>query len=145
MHGARLAAVLFAIAAALVGPATSAHAAAPLNVDVSQRHLNESEQAIAVNPTNPQNIVMVSNVGHAEAGLTAGMLEGVSFDAGMTWTTRLIATGAGDVLGDACCDPSLAFDEHGNLFLTYLYAVEDQVPVALSTDGGLTFRVIANI
>ena len=29
--------------------------------------------------------------------------------------------------------------------MTYLYQVEDQVPVALSTDGGLTFHVIANI
>jgi hypothetical protein len=48
-------------------------------------------------------------------------------------------------LGDTCCDPSLSFDEHGNLFMTYLYQVENAVPVALSTDGGLTFRVIANI
>ena len=29
--------------------------------------------------------------------------------------------------------------------MTYLYQVENQVPVALSTDGGLTFSVIANI
>src|SRR5262249_10613085 len=41
--------------------------------------------------------------------------------------------------------PSLSFDQYGNLFLTYLYEAEDQVPVALSTDGGLTFHVIANI
>jgi len=47
--------------------------APPVNIDVSQRHLNESEEAIAVNPVNPANIVMVTNVGHAEAGLTAGM------------------------------------------------------------------------
>src|SRR5512140_1783751 len=120
--------------------------AAPVpNVDVSQRHLNESEEAIAVNPANPNNIVTVTNVGHGEAGLTAGMFEGVSFDGGQTWTRKLIALGAGDPLGDACCDPSLSFDSHGNLFMTYLYQVEDQVPVALSTDGGLTFHVIANI
>jgi hypothetical protein len=29
--------------------------------------------------------------------------------------------------------------------MTYLYQVENQVPVALSTDGGLSFKVIANI
>ena len=29
--------------------------------------------------------------------------------------------------------------------MTYLYQVEDQVPIALSTDGGLTFSLIANI
>ncbi len=118
-------------------------ASTPANVDVSQRHLNESEEAIAVNPTNPNNIVVVTNIGHREAGLTAGMFEGVSFDGGATWTTRII--GNNDNLGDACCDPSLAFDEHGNLFMTYLYEVENKVPIALSTDGGLTLNVIANI
>ena len=125
---------------------TSARASAgsvPANVDVSQRHLNESEEAIAVNPTNPNNIVVVTNVGHREAGLSAGMFEGVSFDGGLTWTRSLI--GDNDNLGDACCDPSLSFDEFGNLFLTYLYQVENTVPIALSTDGGLTFNVIANI
>src|SRR5712664_3365484 len=115
----------------------------PANVDVSQRHLNESEETIAVNPTNPDNIVIVSNIGHGEAGLSAGMFEGVSFDGGATWTTRLIGTN--DNLGDASCDPSLSFDQYGNLFLTYLYEVENEVPIALSTDGGLTFNVIANV
>src|SRR5260370_34422951 len=119
--------------------------ATPVNIDISQRHLNESEGAIAVNPTNPSNIVTVTNVGHAEAGLAAGMFEGVSFDGGKTWARKLIALGGSDPLGDGCCDPSLSFDSHGNLFMTYLYEVEDQVPVALSTDGGLTFHVIATI
>ncbi|MBO0775518.1 MAG: exo-alpha-sialidase [Actinobacteria bacterium] len=117
----------------------------PANVDISQRHLNESEETVAVNPVNPRNIVTVTNVGHGEAGLPAGMLEGLSFDGGKTWTTKLIALGGNDPLGDACCDASLSFDRYGNLFMTYLYEVEDQVPVALSTDGGLTFHVIANI
>src|SRR5439155_25260586 len=121
----------------------AAAARTPQNVDVSKRLGNESEQTIAVNPTNPNNIVVVTNIGHREVGLTAGMFEGVSFDGGTTWTTRLI--GVNDNLGDACCDASLSFDRYGNLFLTYLYEVENTVPVALSTDGGLTFNVIANI
>jgi hypothetical protein len=111
----------------------------PPNVDISQRHTNESEEAIAVNPTNPRNIVMVSNVDFP----AAGMLEGVSFDGGQTWTTKLI--GNNDNLGDACCDPSLSFDGYGNLFLTYLFNVEDTLPIALSTDGGVSFHLIANI
>src|SRR3989440_7347507 len=123
------------------GTAESSRAVSiPANVDVSHRHLNESEEAIAVNPTNRNNIVIVTNVGHREAGLSAGMLEGVSFDGGATWTTHLIGTN--DNLGDACCDPSLSFDEYGNLFLTYLYQVENEVPIALSTDGGLTFNIV---
>jgi hypothetical protein len=120
--------VMLTGAAVAVTPATlaaaqggqRAAAAASANVDISQRHLNESEEAIAVNPVNPSNIVTVTNVGHGEAGLTAGMFEGVSFDGGQTWTRKLIALGGGDPLGDACCDPSLSFDSHGNLFLTYL-------------------------
>src|SRR5262249_30522560 len=122
----------------------SAAGAAPIvNVDVSQRALNESEEAIAVNPTNPDNIVIVTNVGHREAGLTAGMFAARSLDGGFTWSRRLI--GDNDNVGDACCDPSLSFDQYGNLFLTYLYETENTVPIALSTDGGLTFNVIANI
>ena len=71
------------------------------------------------------------------------MFEGVSFDGGATWTTRLI--GNNDNLGDACCDPTLSFDQYGNLFMSYLYQAENTVPVALSTDGGLTFKLVTNI
>jgi hypothetical protein len=120
-------------------PAKASPAIPPLNVDVSRAHHNQSEEAIAVNPTNPSNVVMVTNVDFPSAGL----FEGVSFDGGMTWTRKLI--GDNDNLLDACCDPSLAFDNHGNLFLTYLLNTEIVVPVALSTDGGLHFSIIASI
>ncbi len=111
----------------------------PANVDVSQRQGNESEETVAVNPTNPNNIVIVTNV----ARPVTGLFEGVSFDGGATWTTSLI--GDNDNLGDACCDPSLSFDNNGNLFMTYLYNIENEVPIALSTDGGGHFNLIANI
>jgi hypothetical protein len=141
--------ILVIAAVSLVGCASvaagGAPAPGPANVDVSQRHLNESEETIAVNPTNPANIVVVSNIGHTEANLTAGMFAAVSFDGGGTWRTRLIGLGGGDPLGDACCDPSLSFDQYGNLFLTYLYETENVVPIALSTDGGLTFSLVASI
>jgi hypothetical protein len=132
----------FLIASLVVVPAATGKPVVPTtppNIDISQRHTNESEEAIAVNPTNPQNIVEVSNVDFPDAG----MLEGVSFDGGQTWTTNLI--GNNDNLGDACCDPSLSFDNYGNLFLAYLFNVEDTLPIALSTDGGLSFHLIANI
>ena len=129
------------IATLPVGTATAK--TGPLNVDVSQRHLNESEEAIAINPTNPSNIVIVTNVGHREAGLTAGMFEAASFDGGATWTRKLI--GNNDNLGDACCDPTLSFDEFGNLFMSYLLEAENTVPIALSTDGGLSFHLVGNV
>ena len=120
--------------------------AIPANVDVSQRAGNEAEEAIAVNPTNPDNIVVLTNIQEGFSGLFLG----VSFNGGQTWTRKIIATGDAigggpDGLGDSCCDPSLSFDQYGNLFMSYLYNLENVVPVALSTDGGLNFHVIANI
>jgi hypothetical protein len=135
--------LLILIGLIALAPGAAIAKSTPLNIDVSQRHLNESEEAIAVNPTNPRNIVIVTNVGHREAGLTAGMFESVSFDGGATWTGRLI--GNNDNLGDACCDPTLSFDGFGNLFMSYLFEAENQVPIALSTDGGLNFNVIARV
>jgi hypothetical protein len=73
LTGAMLAATPAALAAARSGPrATSASA---VSIDISQRHLNESEETIAVNQAHPDNIVTVTNVDHGEAGLTAGMFE----------------------------------------------------------------------
>jgi len=133
--------VLIASVSAVVAAAAPHKPLAPLaNVDVSQRVGNESETAVAVNPTNPNNIVIFTNIAEG----VSGMFLGVSFDGGQTWTRRIIADG-NDNLGDSCCDPSLSFDSYGNLFMTYLFNVENTVPVALSTDGGLTFSIIANI
>ena len=110
------------------------------NIDVSQRLGNESEEAIAVNPTNPNNIVIFTNIAEG----VNGMFLAVSFDGGTTWNRRIVGEG-NDVFGDTCCDPSVAFDEYGNLFVSYLYNVENTVPILLSTDGGLTFDLIAKI
>ena len=73
-------AVLGSSVGAAAAGSTSRAGATPTNVDISQRPQNESEEAIAVNPTNPKNIVMVSNVDFPQAG----MFEGVSFDGGST-------------------------------------------------------------
>ena len=132
---------LVTIAALTAGSITAggATSSSPANVDVSQRPTSESEDAVAVNPRNPKNVVIVSNIEGAAPGLFAA----VSFDGGATWARRII--GNNDNLGDACCDPSLSFDKYGNLFLVYLYNVENTVPIALSTDGGLHFNLITNV
>ena len=141
-----LAVAALAATPAMVVLATPLSPSGPANVDVSQRAGNESEEAIAVNPTNPDNIVIVTNI---QEGLS-GLFKAVSFDGGLTWSREIIATGQtaddpNDPLGDSCCDPSLAFDQYGNLFLSYLYNIEIDVPVALSTDGGLHFHIIDRI
>lgn len=132
--------LIVSVIAALSVNAVNAKGGPPQNVNVSQRVGNESEEAIAVNPTNPNNIVIFTNIAEG----VNGMFLATSFDGGKTWNKRVVGEG-NDVFGDTCCDPSLSFDEYGNLWMTYLYNVENIVPVALSTDGGLTFSVIANI
>ncbi len=112
---------------------------APANVDVSVRHGDEAEDAIAINPTDPHNIVAMSTLTQAKAGLA----EGVSFDGGATWTRQVIGTGA--PLGRICCDEQLAWDRFGNLWMTYLLNVGPDTMVAVSTDGGLSFTLVAKI
>ncbi|HEV8420601.1 MAG TPA: hypothetical protein VGR13_04530, partial [Actinomycetota bacterium] len=73
------------------------------NVNTSRMPGNQAETTIAVNPTNPNNIVVASNVQFG-----AKLFKAFSMDGGQSWTTDLIADG--DNLGTACCDPSLAFD-----------------------------------
>lgn len=136
---ALFATVLIGMLLASTASIARAKSLTPPNIDVSQRPGQESEEAIAVNPTNPNNIVIFTNIQEG----TNGMFLAVTFDGGKTWDRRIV--GQNDVLGDTCCDPSLSFDQYGNLFMTYLYNTGSDVPVALSTDGGLTFSVIAKI
>jgi hypothetical protein len=122
-------------ATVLGGPVAAAPAAVPTNINISRAVDNQSEDTIAINPTNPQQMVVVSN-----EDITAGLFHGWSTDGGRTWNTDVIADG--DNLGTACCDPSLAADNFGNIFLTWLSSAI-QVFVALSTDGGAHFTKLA--
>lgn len=109
------------------------------NVDISGFADNEAETTVAVNPANPNNVVVVSNFQTADA-----LMESVSFDGGATWSARMIADGS-DGLGVACCDPNAAFDQYGNFFLVYLDLRAKKVQTAYSTDGGLTLRFLATL
>lgn len=135
--GNALAGVTMATSAAV---ATAVPASAPPNFDASARPGNQGEDAIvAVNPTDPLNVVATS----CDAGRVNldGLFGAVSFDGGLTWARRLIATGAS--LGHAC-DEDLAWDRYGNLWLTHL-AANGAVAVAVSTDGGLRFTTVTTI
>ena len=135
----RARAVVAVSLALIVRVALPALAAVPTNVDTSVRPGNEAEDAIAINPTNPRNIVVMSTLTEAIAGL----FEGVSFDGGTTWTRQVI--GVSGQLGAICCDEQLAWDAFGNLWMTYLIEGDGNIPVAISTDGGLTFTKVTEI
>jgi hypothetical protein len=129
-----------AVALAVTGLAAAA-SPLPTNVDSSVLAGNEAEDAIAVNPTDPSNVVTMSSLAEAVAGLS----ENVSSDGGQTWTRRVIGSSTSDPLGDICCDQQLAWDGYGNLWMTYLLNSNGDVLVALSTDGGLSFTKVADV
>jgi len=131
----------FALAPALptsAGPSVSAHLAVGPNINVSRMPGNQAETTAAVNPMNPNNVAIFSNIQFG-----GRLFEGFTLD-GIHWTSRQIADGT-DTLGTACCDASAAFDEFGNLFLTYLDSKAHDVQLALSTDGGATFRFLKTV
>jgi len=130
--------------AALAGTAATVSATAastPANVDVSVLPGNDAEDAIAVNPVNPSNVVAMAIVGAQPAGL----VEGVSFNGGKTWTRQVIGGDTSSPLGDICCDEQLAWDRFGNLWMTYLLNSSLDVLVAVSTDGGLSWTKVADV
>ena len=109
------------VALLAVIPATRANAVtinAPTNATAVTG--NEDESAIAVNPNNTQQIAVMTNGVAGDAGLPLS----ISQDGGQTWTRTTFATGTGaggDGRPAACCDPTLSWDNHGNLFVGYLF------------------------
>lgn len=132
--------IMLAFAGALATASLATAAGPPVNFNVTAMPGNEAENAIAVNPAHPSNVVAMSTLPDVPAGLAVG----VSFDGGQTWARRVIGT-AGDPLGEICCDEQLAWDRFGNLWMTYLVNTNGHVLVALSTNGGVSFTKVADV
>ncbi|HMA34796.1 MAG TPA: S-layer homology domain-containing protein [Chloroflexia bacterium] len=96
--------------------------------NVSQTPGNQAESFVVINPTNPNNLVVFSNLASGNSIFRAYSLNG-----GTTWTRGTVATNG------ACCDGQAVFDTFGNLFLVYINGAVNQINVILSTDGGATF------
>ncbi|HEU5090102.1 MAG TPA: sialidase family protein, partial [Roseiflexaceae bacterium] len=116
------------------GGVVLARLAAGVPVNASQRAGNQTEPTIAVNPANPQQVVVFSN----DTASVPGLFAAVSGDGGRTWDRRSIF-GSGSTA--ACCDAQATFDRFGNLFLTYLGS-DRNVYLAASFDAGQTFGVL---
>jgi hypothetical protein len=127
-------------------------------MNVSKNPFNQSETAVAINPTNPNNVFTSANHGaflKADTGpddpiAETGIFTSVTTDGGVTWTPKIIGTDndGNDISDDgfpiACCDPSAAYDDFGNLFFVYLAGRPGEgqgssIAILLSTDGGVNF------
>ena len=114
-------------------------------VNASKTLGHQAEPAIAVtqNPSNPNQTRIVIVAMYAGTDPFQTMLQMVSDDSGGTWTTTsLPKPGMATPHGDS--DPSLAYDDWGNLFLAYRAIVGGSVQVALyvSSDAGANWSAV---
>jgi hypothetical protein len=99
------------------------------NVNISRMRDNQAEETIAVDPSDPtgngNRVYAAAVIGTGGQGGGPGLMSSFSTNAGATWTTSILADGTtpvamGNELPAACCDGQAAWDQFGNLFLTYV-------------------------
>src|SRR5947209_732465 len=119
---------------------TTPSSAANVNTDCDPAGSN-FETTIAVNPTNPENIVGAAirigvTVRNGQPNFTALSRPRVSFDGGRTWATYDI-----DYTGySGAVDPTVAFDARGTVYLgTTGSDGTSDIAVTHSNDGGRTW------
>jgi hypothetical protein len=111
------------------------------NVNTGHQAGSQATEAIAIDPANPKLLFVAAN-DHALAG--KGMYVARSTDGGKTWTSRVLGDGS-DGLPTATRVPGLAWDSFGNLFVTYIDNDAAHYTIALSTNGGVTFRALTSL
>jgi len=134
---------VFAATLLLTVSASRAQISGGTDVDTSQKVGDDNECAIAKNPANKNQLFILCNTSGP------GLFAARSTDGGVTWIypdpSKTIANGSNPALGPAaCCDPTLAWDSFGNLFITYIDAAVANIVTLLSTDGGQTFSNLAS-
>ena len=138
----RRTAALLPLVALLATAVPATAAPAPTVVNVSHRATSQSEAAVAASPLDPNDVVIASNVQHGY-----GIFVSVSHDGGATWSDHVI--GDADAFGRACCDPTIAWDPSGNVFLSWIgygkLTYPTVLPILLSTDAGDSWTLLARI
>ncbi|MPY95814.1 MAG: hypothetical protein GEV08_22990 [Acidimicrobiia bacterium] len=121
----------------LAPPAAAVTVGDPINATL--RAGDEDESAIAINPNDTDQIAVMTNGVAGDAGLPLS----ISNDGGQTWTRTVFATGTGtggDGRPVACCDPTLSWDEFGNLYVGYLQRTGTRtIELYVTDDLGATF------
>ena len=133
-----LQAVAFGTALFLVGSAAQAQVTGGADLNLAKKTVDQTECAMAKNPANKLQLFALCNSN------LAGLFAARSIDGGASWTypdaaDKTIADGDANQGPAACCDPTLAWDSFGNLFIAYINSALTRIEVLLSTDGGATF------
>ncbi len=141
-----LQAAAFAAAALLGGAAARAQIVGGVDQNMSKMANYQNECAIVANPTDKTQLFAMCN--NATGGLFAARSTDSSIPGVVpTWVypdpSKTIANGNPALGPAACCDPSLAWDTFGNLFLTYIDSGGTNIVTLLSTDSGQTFTTLA--
>lgn len=115
------------------------------NINISKLETTQGEPVIAIDPMNPNNLFAFSVTEVIPRGLFASF----SMDGGATWhysdpSDGTIADGGDPPLPQARVDPSAAWDNFGNLFISYLGG-DKKVHIAVSVDGGRNFTFLTSL
>ena len=124
-------------------------------VNISPGNDAQTETWIAINPTNPQNLIATSNDNQYLGGYQGWRMSSwYSLDGGKTWTHSTTPSNVNVYIepptkgGMTIFDPGVAFDANGNALYTYGYcqintgnanAEVNGVFGALSTNGGVSW------
>lgn len=130
-----------------------------VNTNISNTFLNQNIASLAIDPTNPNHLVVFSDADAAsnDGTTNAGMYFYNSLDGGVSWTRRLFGFGPEALpppdpgptqpIGEVAC----AIDRFGNIFVTWIdvrgdgFGSNDAVRAAFSSDGGTTFTALGEL
>ncbi|MEA2001331.1 MAG: hypothetical protein U9N84_05530, partial [Actinomycetota bacterium] len=123
-------------AVAVVTPSDAAEPLPGIPVRVSPASLNQVEPSIAINPTNPQNLV-AGYIHNARCGVAW------SDDGGITWTTAVLSESTDAAFTNAG-DPVVDFAANGTAFFLCMNTANSNAQksqyVYRSDDGGMTWN-----
>ena len=124
--------LLFIALAGVVSVSAQSLSVGP-NVNVNRQSGYQAEEAVAIDPTNPNRLFAWAN--DIRTG-TADNAAGYSTNGGLTWTSRFTGSDGWPSLGG---DPTCSFDSFGNLFAASFDSSFRNIQVRASTNAGVTF------
>jgi hypothetical protein len=104
------------------------------NVNINRQSAYQAEEAIAIDPTNPNRLFAWANDLNPIGDNSAAY----SVNGGTNWTSRFTGSDGWPALGG---DPTCSFDSFGNLFAASFDDTFTNILVRVSTNAGQTFPI----